>query len=356
MSGFSIASRIAKLAPVSVLLLLLNVGADSATIVAQKIRGITVSTHRGGEEWASDAIVPTFASIEALGANWVAIHPYGRISADGSVRFSPLTDESVVLLQRPIQEAHELGLKILIKPHLAYWRSPFSWRGEIDFDTDEAWTRFWSDYEKWILALASVATEADAFAVGTELDRTLAQEQPWRGLIGRVRKVYEGPLTYAANWSDYQRVPFWDALDAIGIQAYFPLTEARSPNESDLREGWDRIMEELHAFSVDRDRYIVFTELGYNRSLQAAQRPWEPQTDGDQAIALQEACTKVALEAVEREQRVVGAFLWKWFPEPRTVGRDFQLAAPGMRRVLAGAWRPGSQPEPPASLRVVPAE
>ena len=217
-------------------LILLLLSWSSASF-GQKVRGVTVSTHRGGDEWASDAIVPTFAAIEALGANWVAIHPYGRISADGSIRFPSPSKENELLIQRPIREAHRLGLKILIKPHLAYWRSPFSWRGEIEFDSEDTWARFWRDYEAWIVALASAATEADALAVGTELDRTLVQEQRWRGLIGRLRQVYDGPLTYAANWSDYQRVPFWDALDTIGIQAYFPLTETPDPSEGMLREG-----------------------------------------------------------------------------------------------------------------------
>ena len=334
MSNGSIASRVGALGTVWVCLLV----AGGASLLGQELRGVTVSTHRGGDEWASDAIVPTFSAIEKLGANWVAIHPYGRISADGSVRFSPLTAQAASQVRRPIREAHQLGLKILVKPHLAYWRSPFSWRGEIEFESEEAWTRFWGDYESWILALASVAAEADAFSVGTELDRTLGQEQRWRHLIGRVREIYDGPLTYAANWSDYQRVPFWDALDTVGVQAYFPLTESPDPSESELRQGWSRIMKELHAFSLSQNRYVVFTELGYNRSLAAAQRPWDSHTDGNEAVPLQEACTKIALEAVEREQRVVGAFLWKWFTEPRPVGRDFQLASPGMRKVIANAW------------------
>lgn len=326
--------------------------AASQAADGEQVRGVTVSTHRGGDEWASDAIVPTFASIEELGANWVAIHPYGRISADGSIRFRPLTEETSAMVQRPIVEAHRLGLKILVKPHLAYWRSPFSWRGEIEFESDEAWVRFWRDYEAWILDLAATATAADAFVIGTELDRTVAQESRWRGLIARVRKIYNHPLTYAANWSDYQRVPFWDALDTIGIQAYFPITEIPNPDERALSQGWTRIMKELHAFAESRDRSIVFTELGYNRAFQAPKRPWETHTDGEEAAPLQEACLKVALEAIEREDKVVGAFLWKWFPQPRPVGRTFQVAAPGMRRVIAAAWARAAD----FGARVAPAE
>ena len=36
---------------------------------------------------------------------------------------------------------------------------------------------------------------------------------------------------------------------------------------------------------------------------------------------------------------VVGAFLWKWFPEPYPVGRNFQLATPALTRTIADVWR-----------------
>lgn len=51
-----------------------------------------------------------------------------------------------------------------------------------------------------------------------------------RRLIRQIRRVYHGPLTYAANWSgEYKQIRFWDALDYVGIQAYFPLRHGRQP-------------------------------------------------------------------------------------------------------------------------------
>jgi hypothetical protein len=41
-----------------------------------------------------------------------------------------------------------------------------------------------------------------------------------------IRKIYTGKLTYAANWDDFDKVPFWKELDYIGIDAYFPLSDA----------------------------------------------------------------------------------------------------------------------------------
>lgn len=305
------------------------------------VRGITISTHGGGRDWGTDVIVPTLEDIRTVGANWISIHPYARIQADGSVRFREFDPENPpAYLKRPIEEAHRLGLSICIKPHLAYWRTPFSWRGEITFDEEEQWERFWRDYRRWIVALAAACRDADGFVVGTELDQTLSFEEEWRALIAQVRTLTDAPLTYAANWTDYQNVPFWDALDVIGIQAYFPLTEKPNPTDVDIRAGWNRRMDELRAYSERSDRNILFTELGYNQSYLAASKPWDYQVDDDGSRALQELCWQVALEAIERESRIVGALLWKWFPAPRPVGRNFPLATPRIRRIIARAWRP----------------
>jgi hypothetical protein len=59
---------------------------------------------------------------------------------------------------------------------------------------------------------------------------------------------------------------------------------------------------------------------------------------------VQERCMRIALEAIEAEPRVVGSFLWKWFPRPFSVGRNFQLATPGMSAAIREAWAVASPP------------
>jgi hypothetical protein len=303
------------------------------------VRGITISTHGSGRDWGSDAIVPTMEDIRDLGANWVSIHPYASISADGSLRWRPIDPKNPPdYLVRPIREAHRLGLSICIKPHIAYWGSTFSWRGEITFQNDEEWERFWRDYGEWIALLATVCQEADGFVIGTELDRMLSFEDQWRAIIADVRQRTDAPLTYAANWTDYHRVPFWDALDVIGIQAYFPLTDKADYSEEDIHRGWATLMAELGDYADEHHRNILFTELGYNQSHQAPIKPWTFPVDGEDALAVQITCLRTALAAIAAEPRVVGALLWKWFPNPRPVGRNFQLATPPLKRVISKAW------------------
>ncbi|MCP5116682.1 MAG: hypothetical protein GY953_38130, partial [bacterium] len=91
-------------------------------------------------------------------------------------------------------------------------------------------------------------------------------------------------------------------------------------------------------YSEKQKRPVLLTELGYNRSHAAAVRPWESHTDGESSRALQERCMRVALTAIEGEPAVVGSFLWKWFPQPYSVGRNFRLANPRMKAVIRGVW------------------
>ena len=180
--------------------------------------------------------------------------------------------------------------------------------------------------------------------IGTELRKTEGEEARWRKIIRAVRSETDVPLTYAANWDDYERVGFWDALDVIGIQAYFPLTEETDTSAEAIASGWARWMKKLERFSRSQKKPILFTELGYNRSYDAPVRPWDYHTDGEGAREVQERCLRIALRSIESEPSVLGAFLWKWFLPPRRVGRNFQLASPGMQRVIHEIWRAGSSP------------
>ncbi|MBT3604191.1 MAG: hypothetical protein HOE48_04165 [Candidatus Latescibacteria bacterium] len=308
------------------------------------VRGIIISTHGGGQDWGRDEMVPTMRDIKQLGANWVVIHPYAGISKDGTVSVRRFNEsEAPIHWTRPIKEAHALGLKISITPHLAYWRSGFEWAGDIEFQTEKEWTHFWSTYRHWILTLATACKDADALVIGTELDKTLHHEKEWRTLIADVRKIFKGQLTYGSNWTDYQRVPFWDALDVIGIQAYFPVSKIENPTEQDIRSGWEKHIQTLRAYSIKHNRNIVFTELGYNQSYSAAAEPWGYRVDDEGARPLQEMCWRIAFEAIASEPRVLGSLLWKWFPLPRPFGRNFQLATQNIMPIIANAWK-GSVP------------
>lgn len=311
---------------------------------AARIHGITLSTHTDGRDWAGPGLEPALDAMVAVGADWIQIHPYAWIRDDGTVRFRPIDPaDRPAWLERPLVEARRRGLKVFVKPHIGYWGSRFSWRGEIDFEDPAARDRFFRTYTAWITDVARATPDADGFAVGTELDRLLDHDDAWREIVAAVRDVTHAPLTYAANWTHYREVGFWDALDVIGIQAYFPLTD-ETPTEERVRAEWRRILDDVSDFGRTHDRHVVFTELGYNRSFDTAARPWDHRTDGPDAEAIQALCLRVALEEIEHESQVIGSFLWKWFPAPHQAGRNFALATPVMSAVIRAIWSSEGEP------------
>ena len=316
------------------------------------VRGMTISCPGAGLIWGTDQMVRTMHELKQIGVNWITIHPYAAIAADGTVggQGTGRMYRETNWLTRPIAEAHRLGLKIMIKPHLAYWGSPFGWRGEIEFESEKEWRRFFETYEIWITRVARLCRDADAFVVGTELDRTVQHEEQWRQVIDAVRESIEAPLTYSASWNTYEQVPFWGALDVIGVQAYFPLVDhERLPSQQELDEAWDRLIRKLESYGSTNHRQILLGELGYNFSSQAAVRPWDYRQGGDHAGEIQRRCLNAALQAIEGSDTVTGAFLWKWFPgDSSGRRRNFLKSTPAMRAVISDHWLGDGDLRPPS--------
>jgi hypothetical protein len=312
------------------------------------VRGMTISCQGWGGEWGSDAFATELSDLARMGVNWVAIHPYCSIRADGTIearRLDPAAPPGWIT--RPIREAHARHMAILIIPHVAYWGTGWSWRGAIDFADPGARARFFATYQRFLVDVATCARGADALSIGNELEKLVVHDAEWRTLIAAVRAATDAKLTYAADWSAYEHVPFWDALDAIGIDAYFPLCESAEPTEASLREGWSTILPRLRALHERTGKPVVFTELGYNCSLDAARTPWAYSQargpDHARAESLQTLCLRVALDEIGAQSEWLrGAFLWKWFVG-RTGRENFLAKTPAMRAAIAGAWGSGSR-------------
>jgi hypothetical protein len=312
---------------------------NSSSSEGDPVKGMTISCQTWGWEWGTDEMVEAMRELKELGVNWIAIHPYAGIRGDGEVRgFRGRHQEDLTWLTRPIREAHKLGLKICIKPHLAYWRSGFSWRGDISFDTKEAWQTFFSSYSDWLYELVNICIDADAFVVGTELDGTTGFEKEWRQIIEGIRRITDAPITYAANWNGYEKIKFWDDLDVIGIQAYFPISNAPGLADPDqLREGWEKRLAELNTFARKWNKHLVFTELGYDVSENAAYEPWKPGRRTLNAEILQGRCLQTALKAIEQDDMVIGAFIWKWFAGNHR-DENFLASTPKVRNIIKSRW------------------
>ncbi len=310
--------------------------------MSEPIHGITVSCQTYGIEWSRDSFGEELDRLATMGANWVSIHPYARIGNDGAVRSRYGVKNAPAYLTRPIQMAHERGFKICIKPHLSYWGSKFSWRGDIEFKDPNELTLFQRSYREWILALAEITKDADAFVVGTELDGTTADSAYWRELTLAVKTKTPAILGYASNWDSTSKIEFWDALNFIGVQAYFPVSHKSQPSEQELRDGWQKIVVQLKDLALQWDRPVVLTELGYNAALNAHVEPWSHHEtwgkDRARALEHQALCMQIALETIRPHRSwLKGCFLWKWFVGDSR-GENFNLDTPQVREVLSKSW------------------
>ena len=262
------------------------------------------------------------------------------------------------------QQADSLGLHIILKPHI--WIGRYSTGGQsrdaVGFETEEDWQTWEAQYRTFMMHYAHLAEEIDAamLVVGTELANAVKTRPAfWRSLIAEVRTVYGGPLTYAANWwKEYEAVTFWDALDYIGIQAYFELSKEDNPTAAMLHEGWKPYKETMRQLSEQTGRPVLFTEIGYRNVPFAAAQPWRwPSRDDIDNVApddsLQARLYQVFFEDFWHEPWFSGAILWKWKPEAgrRRSYLDFTPQNKPAEQVIAHWFRHGRRALPMASPR-----
>jgi hypothetical protein len=225
------------------------------------------------------------------------------------------------------RRARARGLRVLWKPHL--WISHESWPGEVAMASEEDWRAWWRAYRLYVLHHAFLArwAEADLFAVGVELDRTLVRRREWEDLIAAVRWLYPGPLTYASNWyGGLEEAPFWDRLDLVAVDAYFPLAAHPDASPADLAAGAAKVAARLAAASRRFGKPVLLAEVGFS----ARRAAWvDPHREGGEVHeGDQAAAYRALLGALEGRSWLAGLFVWKAMsgrPPGAPVRADFRF-------------------------------
>lgn len=225
------------------------------------------------------------------------------------------------LLQR-FKLVHDAGFKVFVKPHIwIHAPTEGKWRSDIYPNSEENWKLWKKSYREFIIRYANLAQQANAemYCIGTELTR-LSIEKPlfWDSLITEVRAVYKGKITYAANWyEEYEKIPFWDDLDYIGIQAYFPLVDNKSPDVQQISNGWTKYLSTMEAIHKKYNKRILFTELGYKSTADSAAKPWEwvdnPKSHNKSlSYETQVNCYQAFFDTVWEKDWFAGVHLWQF--------------------------------------------
>ena len=292
---------------------------------------LTDNRMRGVNWVAADSVASmNLEPLVRLGVTWMAQTPFGwqagattpEVRLHTGAGYRGHWGESDRGLIQTTKAARQHGIRTMLKPHLWLRGGSGSWPGDINMTTAADWQTWFASYSVFLLHYARLAESSnmDALCIGTELQHaSVGHEVEWRTLIGKVRNVYHGPLTYAANWSgEFEQIRFWDALDYIGVQAYFPLSATTRPTKATLLASWKKPLRRLEAIQKRYKKPVLFTEVGYKTTPDAAIEPWAwPDrtavfTELDEQT--QRVCYEAMFETFWRQPWFQGTFIWKWYP------------------------------------------
>jgi hypothetical protein len=284
-----------------------------------------------GVGYGSPAYDRTLVESRAMGATWVAITPFGRVSnLSGSgvdLTFEAPFAENRVAVAHAIEMAHARGLRVMLVPHL--WVESGHWRALIQPGTDEGWTRWAESYGRFVHAWAEVAeaSRADMLSVGVELRSwvTTPRAPSFAAVIADVRRVYGGLLTYSANWDDVEDTVILGDLDVIGINGFYPLSREEGASPEKLREGGEQVRAKVHALAERWQRPVLFTEIGYTTRPDPAVRPWE-WPDAMKHVTIDEPAQAAAyrglIAPLLEEPDFAGFFVWRLYSDPDDASQE----------------------------------
>lgn len=319
----------------SVLLLGLVLPASSA---AGELDGFNLVA-TPGHPFGSDGAARSLARAKRVGAKSAAIVSFLWQATPADPRIAAGNDVPDEALRAAIRQVRAAKLTAMVKPQV--W-VPHTWAGAVEPKTDEDWRTWFARYRAEIERIGRIAAEegADAFSIGTELEKTTHRPE-WLELIEAARAVFPRRLLYVAhNLEEAEAVPFWPALDAIGVTLYPPL----GPDED--RTGRRTIMAGIADRLADIGRRfgkpVVVGEIGIRSAKHAAAKPWESAEErrAEPDPQLQADVIADWLAALDRPG-IEGVLVWRWFTDPVAGGpedTDFTVQGKAAERVLACAW------------------
>lgn len=299
------------------------------------IRGITVgpieSSLQPNRGYGSPAFERTLDLTARMGGNWISLTPFGRIwdltptGVDQS--FEAPAKQTAQAIERAVKQAHARGLQVLIVPHL--WAETGAWRGEIDPGSDAGWQRWAKGYERFLLFWADVANKsgADMLAMGVELRTwvTTSHAPSFVQLIQKVRRRYHGLLTYAANWDDVHDTVIWGDLDAIALNAFFPLADSEGASLQQLLARSEQHSADLRELAQRWGKPVLFNEIGYTTRTDPALRPWEwPDTMKNVVVdqRAQAEAYRALIAPYLDEPWFMGFFVWRWYSDADDMSQE----------------------------------
>ncbi len=205
----------------------------------------------------------------------------------------------------------------------------------IDLQSKE-WRCHWNpkDKEKAFMALENVLfkyvtlaekVKAESIIIGAEYCHLTEPKYTkyWTGLIEKIRTVYKGKISYGANWnipykskfsSEYEQIQFWDSLDWIGIDYYWPLNKRYSPTTKNLHFHHQNNLVLIEDFAQKKKKNVLITEVGFPIEDGGSYNPFDWTLKGPINPEEHFENHKAFLEEYKKRNNIYGAFFWHLNP------------------------------------------
>lgn len=264
-----------------------------------------------------DIQVQTAAQWISLTVNLSQVSPY--VAQVSRAQNTPMPEA----VAAGIRAARAMGYHVLVQPLITV-QGQHAWAGYIQFATAQQaqmwFDGYWQTFEPYVAASAQAG--AEELSLGTEYE--LIQRQwtsQWNQLIARAHAVFPGMLTYDMNWTALSYpISSWmrsSLLTSIGVSVYIPLTNVPGRLEpKTIPALWRaKIGKVLDTLSVQLNKPVLISEIGYRNSPDALYQPWAMQTLPGTDPEEQAAAYDAALQNVIVDSHITGIFFWAWsFP------------------------------------------
>src|SRR5579884_921642 len=190
------------------------------------------------------------------------------------------SDDQVVA---SIQAARAAGLRVVLAPIFYCGDCEGYWRGTMQPSDPNA---FFDSYAAFIDHYAAIAQANGVWMlfVGSEMTTLESYTSRWRQVIAGARSAYQGLIAYEVNWDVLGQAHFLDAVDVVGVSAYFPLDDRSSPSLDQLVSDWTDSQASatsgrdwvgaLTHLAATTGKPIIFGEIGYMATTYAARQPF----------------------------------------------------------------------------------
>jgi hypothetical protein len=244
---------------------------------------------------------------QRTGATHVILAPSGVQETPQSekIDFTGWATTSDAELLHTIEYAQELGLEVIIKPTVNCLDG--TWRAFINFfDTDivcePKWSNWFHSHEQFQLHYARLAKSSGCtmFITGCEMVMAQRRELEWRQLIGQVKDVFGGPVSYNTDKYQEDAVAWWDAVDWISSSGYYPLGN------------WDEQLNRIEKVVKKFNKPFFFAETGCMSSTGSSNVPNDWSLKGNINLDEQAMWYDDMFAKTTARDWVEGWALWSW--------------------------------------------